>query len=655
MTTTATPPPRPEERPGDPRPAFERVAYAWLDAEVDGGQRLDPAALAAEVHVAKRLAAGLLARLRAARARDPEVVATLRSRRARDRITDAYVTRELHGHQQLDPAQLAAEAGVSATVARQWLHALRAQQDHDGELAVLAEPVSHGHPSAAQLAKLHAHFAAGGHQQATLNGRPLDGDQVAAEVERAYWTGEVRRGQRLDARVLARQLGTQPHRVATQLAELRAGPATARERIERAWQTAQQDPGARPPSSSQLARRLGVSDAYVRHVTWQLRTRAQQAPLKQRFEQAHQRLATPPAPADHDQEAGWQARAACRDADPELFFPEPGQLPQTAKAKEVCAGCAVRGPCLQAALHRRDDRWGIYAGTTPGERVALRGRPSMAEGTRFLQDRQAAEQAWALANRQSVDRAARELGVSPQALRRAFDHHQLGQPRAFQGGPARSRAYGDRELAERAWQRAAEVGINQTRKELGVSDRALRTAWHHHGLGLPPRPATRQPPATGRLDPAFATLNPRLAPAHVGPAAERFARVRRAEQEATLGYRVTVELTAENRWRTPHVRAWAVRQRAHHAHQRAREREAERPTPSGRPPGPGAAGTTTRRPTAPAALPAGVPRSAAAPSADPSTSRPWPPRPGPAAVPGISGVHGCPLYLSSSPSYGTHD
>src|SRR6266542_5535151 len=136
MTTTTTPPS--EGRPGDSRPAFERIAYTWLDREIDGGHRLDPDELAAEVSVAPRLAAGLLARLRAARERDPEVAVTLRHRRARDRITDAYVTRELHGHQQLDPAQVAAEAGVPTTTARQWLHTLRAQQDHDGELAVLA-------------------------------------------------------------------------------------------------------------------------------------------------------------------------------------------------------------------------------------------------------------------------------------------------------------------------------------------------------------------------------------------------------------------------------------------------------------------------------------------------------------------------------------
>jgi hypothetical protein len=56
----------------------------------------------------------------------------------------------------------------------------------------------------------------------------------------------------------------------------------------------------------------------------------------------------------------------------------------------------------------------------------------------------------------------------------------------------------------------------------------------------------------------------------VGPPAERFARVRRAEQEATLSYRVTTELTAENHWPSRAARVWAVGRRAHRAHQRAR-------------------------------------------------------------------------------------
>ena len=41
-----------QERPADPRPAWERVAYVWLAREVDAGQPVDPATLAAEVSVA---------------------------------------------------------------------------------------------------------------------------------------------------------------------------------------------------------------------------------------------------------------------------------------------------------------------------------------------------------------------------------------------------------------------------------------------------------------------------------------------------------------------------------------------------------------------------------------------------------------------------
>ena len=164
------------------------------------------------------------------------------------------------------------------------------------------------------------------------------------------------------------------------------------------------------------------------------------------------------------------------------------------------------------------DHAGIFAGTTPSDRVRLRGRAAMAQGTRFLQDRTAAEHALALANQVSIDRAARQLGVSKQALRRAFDHHDLPQPQIFLGGPQRTRFYQDRQAAEQAWQRAAKVGINQTRKELGVSDRALRTAWRRHGLGLPPRPTA--PAGPRRLDAAFVSLNRRLLPARERPEQE---------------------------------------------------------------------------------------------------------------------------------------
>jgi len=422
---------------------------------------------------------------------------------------------------------------------------------------------------------LQAHFAAGDHQQAAVAGRPADPERLAAEVERHYWIREIRAGQRLRPSQLARELGGDQRQINRQLAELRAGPPTAGERIEQLWHQQHQEPAGRPLRSSRLAWQLGVSDSYVRHVTWQLRTRHGQPPLAERLAATNQQLANPPPPVERaDGERDWRLDAACAEVDPELFFPEPGQVPQAAAAKQVCAGCAVRGPCLEQALHgpqAHDDHTGIFAGTTARDRMALRGRPSYAEGTRFLHDRAAAEQALALANEVSIDRAARQLGVSKQALRRAFTHHGLPQPQGFQGGPRRTRFYHDRDAAEQAWQRAAQVGINQTRKELGVSDRALRTAWQRHGLGLPARPTA--PAGPRRLDAAFVALNRRLLPARDRSAGELAAWVRRDEEYATLGAEVVVELNSESRTRRPTTRAWAIIRRAQRAHQRTSDRQ----------------------------------------------------------------------------------
>jgi WhiB family redox-sensing transcriptional regulator len=562
-----------QERPADPRPAWERIAYAWLEREVDAGQPVDPVELAREVSVAPGLAGDLVRVLRAARDRDPDL-GELRGRLVRDRMADAYLRRELAGGSRLDPAELAAEVGTSPAVARQWLAGLRTQHTSAQGLEVLREPVSHGQPSPEQLAGLQAHFAGGGHQQTAVAGRPVDPERLAVEVERRYWTREVRAGERLQPRQLARELGGDQRQVSQQLAELRAGPSTAAERITQLWHAQQQEPAAWPLRSSRLAWRLGVSDSYVRHVTWQLRIRHGQPPLGERLAATDQQLASPPPPIERvGGERDWRLDAACAQVDPELFFPETGQVPQAAAAKQVCAGCVVRGPCLEAAVHgpqARDDHSGIFAGTTARERVALRGRASYAEGTRFVHDRAAAEAALALANQHSIDRAARELGVSKQALRRAFDHHGLPQPQVFQGGPRRTRFYQDRDAAEQAWRRAAEVGINQTRKELGVSDRALRTAWRRHSLGLPPRPTAT--PTTPALDPAFVALNRGLLPARERSAQELAAWVRRDEEYATLGAEVVVELNSESRTRWPTTRAWAIVRRARRAHQRSSDR-----------------------------------------------------------------------------------
>ena len=83
-----------QEGPADPRPAWERIAYAWLEREVDAGQPVDPATLAREVSVAPWFAGDLVRVLRGQRDRDP-ALSELRSRLVRDRITDAYLRREL--------------------------------------------------------------------------------------------------------------------------------------------------------------------------------------------------------------------------------------------------------------------------------------------------------------------------------------------------------------------------------------------------------------------------------------------------------------------------------------------------------------------------------------------------------------------------------
>jgi WhiB family transcriptional regulator, redox-sensing transcriptional regulator len=70
----------------------------------------------------------------------------------------------------------------------------------------------------------------------------------------------------------------------------------------------------------------------------------------------------------------WRSVAACRSADPDLFFPISDSGPaleQAAKAKAICAGCRVRPECLAFAL-RTGQVHGIWGGTTEHERTAVR-------------------------------------------------------------------------------------------------------------------------------------------------------------------------------------------------------------------------------------------------------------------------------------------
>jgi len=70
----------------------------------------------------------------------------------------------------------------------------------------------------------------------------------------------------------------------------------------------------------------------------------------------------------------WRQRAACRGADPELFFPvgtAGPALDQVERAKAICRSCPVIAECLAAALAGGEDA-GIWGGLTEDERRRLR-------------------------------------------------------------------------------------------------------------------------------------------------------------------------------------------------------------------------------------------------------------------------------------------
>jgi WhiB family redox-sensing transcriptional regulator len=85
------------------------------------------------------------------------------------------------------------------------------------------------------------------------------------------------------------------------------------------------------------------------------------------------RVQAPPRPAPSGT-PDWRDHAACRDSDPELFFPigtaGPALLQQE-RAKQVCAGCQVRTPCLEWALASGQEA-GVWGGASEDERRALR-------------------------------------------------------------------------------------------------------------------------------------------------------------------------------------------------------------------------------------------------------------------------------------------
>ncbi len=72
----------------------------------------------------------------------------------------------------------------------------------------------------------------------------------------------------------------------------------------------------------------------------------------------------------------WQERSACRDSDPELFFPvgtTGAAIHQIERAMAICSVCEVTDSCLQYALETNQE-FGVWGGYPEDDRRRLRKR-----------------------------------------------------------------------------------------------------------------------------------------------------------------------------------------------------------------------------------------------------------------------------------------
>jgi WhiB family transcriptional regulator, redox-sensing transcriptional regulator len=214
--------------------------------------------------------------------------------------------------------------------------------------------------------------------------------------------------------------------------------------------------------------------------------------------------------------------AACGEEDLELFYPEPGDTAAEQAAKQVCAACPVRQPCLEMAL-ATGDQHAILGGTTPTERGRLRrqrqvtharqqaaqcataatgidpaqlrppGGRSMAAHLRG--DASATVRAWELCRTAGTAHVARLLGVHVTDLHAALTHWGLEVPKLRQ--PAE--ILEDPVAAREAFGLVEQVGWVKGAQQLHVHRRTLRAAFQRWGLGEPvPPPGPCAPSAVAR-------------------------------------------------------------------------------------------------------------------------------------------------------------
>jgi WhiB family redox-sensing transcriptional regulator len=80
--------------------------------------------------------------------------------------------------------------------------------------------------------------------------------------------------------------------------------------------------------------------------------------------------------ADLPVNTNWRDRSACREEDPDLFFPIGNTGPallQIEEAKAVCRRCPVMERCLQWALESSQE-YGVWGGTDEDDRRRMQRR-----------------------------------------------------------------------------------------------------------------------------------------------------------------------------------------------------------------------------------------------------------------------------------------
>jgi WhiB family redox-sensing transcriptional regulator len=80
----------------------------------------------------------------------------------------------------------------------------------------------------------------------------------------------------------------------------------------------------------------------------------------------------------------WMAQGNCRDEPPSRFFPSDGVGVEV--ARQLCATCPVKAPCLEYALRNRIDH-GVWGGTSERERRRILRQRRLANPTSVRSER----------------------------------------------------------------------------------------------------------------------------------------------------------------------------------------------------------------------------------------------------------------------------